>query len=302
VDGAPHQHESALLFIGSFIISSVDQKSSERSIFFFCAAAPSAILPQVGEDVVQSAAATPWADSVSMEALCARIAERHGNVIRIQKDRVVVANLARIIEATLKLSNKKGFHATSLRDLAEASGLSMGGLYAYMDSKTTLLSMILQEMVATVVRILGDAPEEMRGDPHVHLHWFVDTHVRLSEAMLPWFVFAFMEAKFFPPAERQFAVDSEVATEKIIADILARGRQSGAFTLRDAPLAAALVKPLLQDWYLKRAKYRKRGTSIDGYITAVTSFIDASLGVKPGRLMRPAAKVTTVRRRAALSR
>jgi len=245
---------------------------------------------------VQIAGDRPWADSVSMEALCARIFERHGDVIRIRKDHVVVANLARIIEATLKLSNRKGFHATSLRDLAEASGLSMGGLYAYMDSKTTLLSMILQEMMATVKRILGDPPGEVRRDARAHLHWFVDTHVRLSEAMLPWFVFAFMEAKFFPPAERQFAVDSEAATEKFIADILRRGDQSGAFSLRDAPLAAALIKPLLQDWYLKRAKYRKRGTSIDEYIDAVTSFVDASLGVSV-RPARSSGKVVAARRR-----
>lgn len=251
--------------------------------------------------MVQTATDRPWAASVTMEALCARISERHGDVIRIRKDHVVVANLARIIEATLKLSNRKGFHATSLRDLADASGLSMGGLYAYMDSKTTLLSMILQEMMATVKRILGNPPDDVRRDAHTHLHWLVDTHVRLSEAMLPWFVFAFMEAKFFPPAERQFAVDSEAATEKIIADVLRRGGQTGAFALRNAPLAAALIKPLLQDWYLKRAKYRKRGTSIEEYIDAVTTFIDSSLGASAGPLARTSGKVVAVRRRRAVS-
>ena len=35
----------------------------------------------------------------------------------MQKPHVAVANLARIVEATLTLSNRQGFHATSLRDL-----------------------------------------------------------------------------------------------------------------------------------------------------------------------------------------
>jgi hypothetical protein len=81
---------------------------------------------------------------VTMEASCARIPERHRTAIRVQKPDVAIVNLARIIDATLKLSNKKGFHATSLRELTKASGFSMGGLYSYFDNKTTLLSMILR--------------------------------------------------------------------------------------------------------------------------------------------------------------
>ena len=43
----------------------------------------------------------------------------------------------------------------SLRDLSRASGVSMGGLYAYFDSKTTLLNMILSEVTAAVQRVLS---------------------------------------------------------------------------------------------------------------------------------------------------
>jgi hypothetical protein len=45
----------------------------------------------------------------------------------------------------------------------------------------------------------------------------------------------------------------------------------------DAELTAALIKPLLQDWYVKRSKYRKRGVRIERYIEAVTSFVEAAL-------------------------
>jgi AcrR family transcriptional regulator len=197
--------------------------------------------------------------------------------VRVQKASVAVGNLARIIDATLKLSNKQGFHATSLRDLAKASGLSVGGLYSYFDNKPMLLSMILREVAATVTEVLGRPPANVARDARAHLAWLLDTHIRLTEAMQPWFVFAFMEAKSFPPAERKIAVDSEAATEKIIADVIEQGRGSGAFAVREVSLNASLIKPLLQDWYVKRAKYRKRGTSIDAYIAAVTTFVEAAL-------------------------
>jgi AcrR family transcriptional regulator len=218
-----------------------------------------------------------WA-AYSTEALCARILERHRSAVRVQKPRVAVANLARIIEATLKLSNRKGFHATSLRDLARASGLSMGGLYSCFDNKTTLLSMILGEVSATVCEAMAAAPQDVADDPPAHLKWLIETHIRLTEAMQPWFVFAYMEAKSFPAAERRAATDSEAATEAVFAHVLRRGVERGQFTVADIELTAALIKPLLQDWYVKRAKYRRRNITIEAYIDAVSEMVEATVG------------------------
>ena len=229
---------------------------------------------------MQSARQRPWAATVTTDALCSRILERHRNVVRVRKPEIAVGNLARIIEATLKLSNSQGFDATSLRDLAKASGLSMGGLYSYFDSKAMLLSMILREVAATATTVLTAPPDHLAGDPRAHLAWVIDTHIRLSESMHPWFVFSFMEAKSFPPAERQIAIDAEAATEDIFADVIARGVARGDFVTDEVRLTASLIKPLLQDWYVKRAKYRRRGTSIETYIAAVTRFVEGALTAK----------------------
>ncbi|QOF75735.1 TetR/AcrR family transcriptional regulator (plasmid) [Aminobacter sp. SR38] len=219
-----------------------------------------------------------------MEALCARILERHRDSVRVQKPHVAVANLVRIIDATLTLSNKQGFHATSLRDLAEASGLSMGGLYSYFDNKTMLLSMILGEVSTTVSEVLCAAPDEVMANPFNHLRWLIEAHIRLTEAMQPWFVFAYMEAKAFPSVERRKAVDSEAATEEVFATVLRRGVETGAFRAIDVDLTASLIKPLLQDWYVKRSKYRRRNISLDAYLTGVIAFVEAGLRPVPASL------------------
>jgi len=108
----------------------------------------------------------------------------------------------------------------------------------------------------------------------------------MSEAMQPWFVFCFMEAKSFPPAERQRAIEMEVMTEKIIAGVLRQGVASGVFAIDQITLTASLIKPLLQDWYVKRAKYRRRGTSIEAYINAVCALVDTAVAgrTRPGRV------------------
>ncbi|MGU3537576.1 TetR/AcrR family transcriptional regulator [Methylobacterium sp. A54F] len=213
----------------------------------------------------------------STEAICGRILERHRDRVSVRKPGLATANLARIIEAVLTLSSRQGFHAMSLRDLATASGLSMGGLYSYFDNKNTLLVMILTEVAETVESVLRAAPAAVAEDPAAHLRWLIETHIRLTEAMQPWFVFAYLEAKSFPAPARVLATESELATERIFADVLARGAAQGLFAVPDIDLTAALIKPLLQDWYVKRAKYRKRGTPIQTYIAGVVAFVERAI-------------------------
>jgi len=153
----------------------------------------------------------------------------------------------------------------------------MGGLYSYFDNKRRCLSMILGGGLDHGGRGAGRRPTEIAEDPLALLRWLIEAHIRSPNAMQPWFVFAYMEANSFPPAARRMAVESEAATEAIFADTLKRGVERGVFVAADPELAAALVKPLLQDWYVKRAKYRRRGTTIEQYVAAVSSFVEAAL-------------------------
>lgn len=212
-------------------------------------------------------------EDYTTEALCRSMLARHGDTITVRKPDFAVRKLKVIVEAALELSNSGGFQAMSLRDLSAASGVSMGGLYAYFDSKTTLLKMILIEVTEQVQRAMSDPPEAVRGDARAHLDWLIDTHVRLTEAMLPWFTFAFMEAKNFPAEERRRAIDSEALTEDFFARVIAEGMANGQLSSETSPLMSALIKPLVQDWYVKRAKYRRRGIALETYVAAVQELV-----------------------------
>lgn len=212
----------------------------------------------------------------SRDDLCRSMLERQAAVISVQKPDVALKKLKIIISSALKLSNKKGFQAMSLRDLSKESGVSMGGLYAYFDSKTTLLNMILTEVTDAVETVLGDPPDIVTHDPVEHLKWLIAAHVNLTEDMLPWFTFAFMEAKNFPSKERSMAIDSEEFTESLFAEVTARAIAENRFRPDVTPLLPAMIKPLLQDWYVKRAKYRRRGVSVDAYVDGVQQIVLAA--------------------------
>jgi len=215
-------------------------------------------------------------EDLTTEELCRSMLNRHSSTISVQKPEFALRKLTVIITAALELSNRKGFQAMSLRDLSHASGVSMGGLYAYFDSKTTLVNMILSEVTAATQRVLSTPPNTVKGNPVAHLRWLISTHVRMTEEMHPWFTFAFMEAKNFPPEERRKAIDSEELTEGFFKQVLEQGIGMGAFRTDTSPLLPALIKPLLQDWYVKRAKYKRRNVTIETYISTVQDLVESA--------------------------
>ena len=202
------------------------------------------------------------------------IYERHQDTIKIKKSKFAVPNLQAIVETTLSISNRSSFHSMSLRDLSREAGISMGALYSYIESKEHLLAMILGQVLHLVEAVLGD-PAADCVDPQERLRRLLRRHIFLTELMQPWFFFAFMEAKSFDHWGRRMAIESEMRTQNLIAACLVDGQACGAFRPTDPTMTASLVKPLLQDWYLKRWKYRRQGISPDAYASWVIRFVEA---------------------------
>ena len=84
-----------------------------------------------------------------------------------------------------------------------------------------------------------------------------------------------MEGQNLTRGELERAVASELYTEKLFADILRQGQSRGCFLPRDPQLTASVIKAMLQDWYLKRSKYRKRNISVDHYSEFLLQFVEA---------------------------
>jgi len=212
--------------------------------------------------------------NLSKYDLCREVYQENRGSIRVKKENKVVKNLERIFSATLKMSNRKGFQAMSMRDLSREANLSMGALYSYFASKEELLAMLQNQRRTVTKRILDERIARESG-PAARLRALILTHLYLSEAMQPWFYFSYMEAKNLSKKEQDLAVASELYTEKLLVDILSQGQIQGVFEPRDLQLTASVIKAMLQDWYLKRSKYAKRRISVDQYARFVLQFVEA---------------------------
>ncbi len=221
--------------------------------------------------------------AISREEICREIFRENRARIKVKKEKVAVKNLVKIFDATLSISNRKGFHAMSLRDLSGETGLSMGALYSYFGSKDELLDIIQSQGRRLASRVLSEQLAGITG-ARERLRRALYSHLYLSEALHPWFYFSYMETKNLNREQQRNAIENELYTESMFSDILAEGRASGVFDVKDTLLAAAAIKALLQDWYLKRWKYSGRKTSIEEYAGFIIDFIEAFVLRAPARV------------------
>jgi TetR/AcrR family transcriptional regulator, cholesterol catabolism regulator len=202
--------------------------------------------------------------------------EKYRDRISIKNKEKVIQRLMKIFDTTLDIANKTGFQAMSMRDLSRESGMSMGALYSYFSSKDNLLEMIQAQSRDIVFRIFTGQISKT-DDPGEKLRTAVRTHIYISEIMQPWFYFSFMESKNLSDAEMKKAIIGEQFTEKVFTDIIESGIRDGIFSCTDPELASSMIKAMLQDWYLKRWKYRRRKTAVDDYADFVIGFVESAV-------------------------
>jgi AcrR family transcriptional regulator len=210
---------------------------------------------------------------------CMELFAANRGAFQIKKEKTIGKNLERIFAAALRISNKKGFNAMSMRELSREARLSIGALYNYFESKDALLRMLQQQRRAITGRILH-AAVAAETEPLGKLQAAVKTHLYLSEAMQPWFYFSYMEAKNFGPEERRAAVQGELNTDRLFTEILRDGRTRGVFCTQNCRMTASFIKAMLQDWYLKRPKYARRCVGVEAYAEFLLSFLEKSLGCR----------------------
>ncbi|SMF26125.1 TetR/AcrR family transcriptional regulator [Pseudobacteriovorax antillogorgiicola] len=194
--------------------------------------------------------------------------------IAIKKTKLLHKNLPIIMESAITICLHKGFSSLSLRDLCRETGLSMGGLYAYIGSKDTLLAMIIDHGADVVWHSLQRYLDH-RHDPMDRLSTLIYYHLQLAEDMHPWFYFCFREIRSFPESARRKTLDRALQVEAMILDCLQRSAERKLIhESMSFDIFAGMIKALIQDWYMKRWKYRQKKVSLRQYHKEIMSLIE----------------------------
>src|SRR5207253_3039264 len=91
--------------------------------------------------------------------------------------------LEHLLARAAKVFAEKGYHSTTMRDLAAASGISLAGMYYYVRGKEELLALVQERCFA---RVLAGAEQAVAAasDPVERLQGFIRHHVTFFAANL----------------------------------------------------------------------------------------------------------------------
>ncbi len=204
----------------------------------------------------------------------AYLLDRYAERIGVKRRKPALENLEKIFNATFRLANDVGFRAMTLRDLCRETGMSMGGLYGYIDGKDQLAEMIeevVRHATTEIPRMFADVDSALD-----RLEGMIRASIYLSEILQPWFYFVFMDSRVLAAEQRQVAKESELYVQTVIAATI---EQIVPRPACDATLLAAHCLALFQDWYVKRWKYRAAKTSPDDFADSTVRFVRGYLGL-----------------------
>lgn len=216
--------------------------------------------------LAQFRAASPIDERNVWEFLLDRNADRIG----VKRREVALENLQKIILATFRLANTVGFRSMTLRDLCRETGLSMGGLYGYIENKDQLAGMV-EDLVRHITELLPGWFKHV-AQPLDEMECILRAHIFLSEIFQPWAYFVFLESRTLQNDQRDIAKGSELNIQNHIASLL---KTTGRFSNEETTLLAAHCMSLVQDWHLKRWKYGGAEINADVFADSVVHFVRA---------------------------
>ncbi len=212
------------------------------------------------------------------EPLWRRVFAMHRDKMQIKNAQSSLVNLEKIFACTFRLANSRGFQAMSLRDLSRETGISMGGLYAYIGSKDDLASVIEGVLRQSVDDFLADlARHEL--SPIERLKAIIHGDIYMNDILHPWYYFCYLEAKGLSREQREAAMALELRFDEALLQTFRDGSEQGLFRCADMALTASHITAMLQQWYLKRWKFQQQQTSIETYTAFVFDQALRSLGV-----------------------
>jgi AcrR family transcriptional regulator len=233
----------------------------------------------------------------SRQALRERLGRVKGQVLRrkrkptsqVTDEKRLLEGKERIAAAAANLFLDDGYHSTSVREIAQKAGLSVGSVFNYFTSKEEILFFLFsrnQERTEASLRDLRTEFARLKEegvDPKDLLLLAYEPYVRLNDELRRYTVLGYQELKSLTVAERRRILEGEERIQHFIEEVIAYGAEKGAFPPADIDLKAHCLLVLAQSWAVRRWAL-KRFVKVEDYLNALKPI---ALGVVESETLQP---------------
>src|SRR5688572_4950458 len=84
------------------------------------------------------------------------------------QQQLIAARKNQILDAATLVFAEKGFHATTIGEIAKRAGIAHGTIYNYFDTKPALLLGVFERMRDTVVQTVPSLPQDLDGRAFIY--------------------------------------------------------------------------------------------------------------------------------------
>jgi AcrR family transcriptional regulator len=192
------------------------------------------------------------------------------------------ARFREITDVAARLFAERGYHATSMDDIAREIGMLKGSLYYWIQSKEDLLKAILQgamsETIAVAERIEAldlSAPEKIRMLMHAHLESWIRNPNNYAVSLY--------ETRHVDEATLAEVTASRTSLEVVYRRMFRQGAKSGELNLRDEDVTLAVNSVLgMMNWFPRW--YRSDGkASLEQIADLMADIVLDGMAVGPSR-------------------
>jgi AcrR family transcriptional regulator len=166
------------------------------------------------------------------------------------KDQDLVAQRrGEIIDVATRLFLKRGFHKTSIRDIARACPFNLASLYMYVTSKEDILFLVAQQLIEEKARAMA-AVEMLDDDPAESFRTALRSYCRIVHDYRPHIRLLYRELDVLTPERREIVMASLSSVTGVFEKIVRKGIDQGIFSDVEPKLVALNALFLCHLWSL----------------------------------------------------
>ena len=183
-----------------------------------------------------------------------------------------------ILQRASLLFWERGYGATSIRDIAEAVGLSSSTMYHHFANKQDVLYAIVNRFMSDFVNATVPVLRDTALTPAERIRRVVRLHIEISDDRRPELLIGNPIRYALDPAQREHATGLQIAYHDAVRDTIAEGGQAGEFTVTDAELTTMAILDMLngiREWFSPAGRLA-RDEVVDRYTDLVFTMLGAS--------------------------
>jgi len=165
---------------------------------------------------------------------------------------VDAASVEAIKAAALRTFREHGYHGTSVREIANAAGISVAGLYHHFSTKLEILFALLTRVMGDLIDATEAALDEAGDDPEDQLRAVVTAHVRFHTERKDDSFVGNTELRSLNSEMRAIIIGYRDRQQRIFDGVIARGAELGVFRTPypiEASRAVVTMSTAVATWY-----------------------------------------------------